>query len=373
MNIEETFKIDEVWYWRIRLPYKEPFTTSFGTEDKKETIILQLKSGDIYGYGEVVAGLSPRYSPETLDTVLYILKKHIIPYLKYETSPIDINFKLSWIRGNNMAKAAIEMALWDIYSKIHDKPLYKVLGGVRRYVDVGVSIGIKKDVDTLLKTISNYLDQGYMRIKIKVKPGWDIEVLDMVRKEYPDIKLTVDANASYILEKHASILRKMDEFNLLYIEQPLQYNDLVGHMKLQRMINTPLCLDESITDSHKAWEAIELGATKVINIKPGRVGGIYESRKIHDIAMDRNTPVWIGGMLETGIGRAFNVSLATMENVKYPSDISASNRYYEKDIIVEPFTLESGSKIKVRDGPGIGVEIDWEYLEQVCIKRGRLL
>ena len=373
MNIEETFKIDEVWYWRIRLPYKEPFTTSFGTEEKKETLIFQLKSGNIYGYGELVAGSTPAYSPETVETALHVIKKFIIPCLKDEVSPIDINMRLSWIRGNNMAKAAIEMAIWDAYSKMVDRPLYRVIGGVRRYADVGVSIGIKKDIDTLLKTIEYYLNEGYNRIKIKVKPGWDIEVLRMVRREYPDIMLTIDANASYELDKHKEILLGFDEFNLLYIEQPLRYNDIVGHMKLQGMIKTDICLDESITDSHRAWEALEIGAARVINIKPGRVGGIYETLRIHNLTRDRKIPVWIGGMLETGVGRAFNVSLATLDNVRYPSDISASSRYYNRDIITEPFTLEDGSKIKVRDGPGIGIEIDWGYLEEVCIKRGRLL
>jgi O-succinylbenzoate synthase len=210
-----------------------------------------------------------------------------------------------------------------------------------------------------------------MRIKIKIKPGWDIEVLNEIRREYPDIMLTVDANSAYRLEKHLHILRKLDEYNLLYIEQPLQHHDLIGHMKLQREIETPICLDESIKDSHKAWEAIEIGATRVINIKPGRVGGITESKKIHDIAKENGIPVWIGGMLETGIGRAHNVSLATLENVKYPSDISASERYYEKDIITEPFKLEKDSKLSVKEGIGIGIEIDWNSFNKIILKEKR--
>lgn len=363
------FKIDKVKLWWIRLPYREPFTTSFGTEDTKETIIVGLKSRDIWGYGELVASRMPRYSYETIDTATIIMEKYLIPtLLKEATGPMDFINKISWIKGHNMAKASIEMALWDLYAKKEKKPLYKILGGVRKYVDVGVSIGIQKDIDTLINKIGEYLDNGYGRIKIKIKPKWDIEVLHRVRKEYPEIKLTVDANSAYRLDKHIDILKKLDNFNLLYIEQPLEHYDIIAHSKLQRELSTPICLDESITDSHKAWEAIEAGATKVINIKPGRVGGINQSKIIHDISQKNGIPTWIGGMLETGIGRAHNVSLATLENIRFPSDLSASDRYYKKDIITEPFTLEKESKLKVREGEGIGVEIDWDYFNKIVYR-----
>ena len=268
-----------------------------------------------------------------------------------------------------MAKAAIEMALWDLHAKKLGKPLYKVLGGVRDFAEVGVSIGIQKDIDTLISKIGQYLEQGYGRIKIKIKPGWDINVLDRVRKEYPDIKLTVDANAAYNLDRDRNILRELDKYGLLYIEQPLKHDDLVGHSMLQSNLKTDICLDESLTDSHKAWEAISIMAGRVFNIKPGRVGGYIESIKIHDIGAKHGIPVWIGGMLETGIGRSFLVALATLPNVKYPSDISASNRYYDKDIITEPYELMPGSRLYAKKDAGIGVEIDWNYFKKICINK----
>ena len=330
---------------------------------------MELKSGDIHAYGESVAGRHPNYSAETVDTAQYIMEKYLIKHLlEEETNPYIFMDSFKWIRGHNMAKAAIEMALWDLHAKKQNKPLYQVIGGVRNYAEVGVSIGIQKDIDTLINKIGGYLDQGYGRIKIKVKPGWDVNVLDRVRTEYPDIKLTVDANAAFNLEKHLNILREMDKYRLLYIEQPLKYDDLVGHSILQSNLETDICLDESLKDSHKAWEAISIMAGRVFNIKPGRVGGIIESRKIHDIGMKHGVPVWIGGMLETGIGRSFLVTLATLPNVKYPSDISASSRYYEKDIITEPFELQNGSRLYAREDAGIGVEPDWPYLKKIAIK-----
>ncbi len=368
----EKFRVDEVRTWRIRLPYREPFTTSFGTEEVKETVIIGIRSGDHFGYGECVAGRHPMYSYETVDTASYIIDKYLVPsILGKEIDPASFMEMVKWIRGHRMAKATVEMALWDLYAKILGKPLYKVIGGVREKVDVGVSVGIQKTVDDLIKKIGEYLEMGYGRIKIKIKPGWDVDVLRRIRKEYPDIKLTVDANSAYSLEKHMKVLKALDEFNLLYIEQPLAYSDLVGHSKLQKELSTPVCLDESITDSHKAWEALEIDAARVINIKPGRVGGTGESIKIHDLAEEHGVPVWMGGMLETGIGRAHNVSIATLRNFRFPGDISASERYYNRDIIREPFVLEKGSKMSVRKGPGIGVEIDWEFFSRLVVKEKR--
>ena len=365
----EKFRVDRVDLWWIRIPHKEPFTTSFGTEKVKETIIIGIYNGDLVGFGELVASKNPMYSYETIDTASIIITKYLIPSILWrEVNPSSFIDDTKWIRGHNMAKAMLEMALWDLYSKMIRKPLYKVIGGVREKVDVGVSIGIQKNIDELIKKIDDYLEKGYSRIKMKIKPSWDIEILKRVRREYPDIPLTVDANSAYELEKHRKTLLALDEFNLLYIEQPLKYNDIVGHSKLQKELKTPICLDESITDLHKAWEALEIDAARVINIKPGRVGGIKESVKIHDLAEKYNVPVWIGGMLETGIGRAHNVSLATLRNIKFPSDISASERYFERDIITEPFELERNSKISVRKKPGIGVEIDWEYFRTLVTK-----
>lgn len=317
-----------------------------------------------------MAGRHPNYSHETVDTAQYIIEKYLVKYLlEEEVNQYTFHNKFMWIRGHNMARAAIEMALWDLHAKKQGKPLYKVLGGVRNYAEVGVSIGIQKNIDTLITKIGGYLDQGYGRIKIKVKPGWDINVLNKVRNEYPDIRLTVDANAAYHLDKDLDTLRKMDRYGLLYIEQPLKHDDLVGHSILQSNLETDICLDESLTDSCKAWEAISIMAGRVFNIKPGRVGGYIESIKIHDIGAEHGVPVWIGGMLETGIGRSFLVALATLPNVKYPSDISASSRYYEKDVITEPYELEKGSRLYAREGDGIGVEIDWRYMDKICVDK----
>lgn len=361
-------EIDRVYLWKINLPYTEPFETSFGREKYKKTVIVGLKSDDLVGYGELVAGDTPNFSYETIDTALYIFKKYLIKYiLNKQIDPKTFIKEVRWIRGHQMAKATFEMALWDLYSKHLNKPLYKVIGGVRKRIDAGVSIGIQRDINILLRKIGDYLGRGYKRIKIKIKKGWDYNVLDAVRREFPDIKLTVDANAAYG-KNDIEYLRKLDEYSLLFIEQPLYYWDLYYHRVLQSYLNTPICLDESIINGLRAEEAILLDATRVINVKPGRVGGINETLYINELGLKNNVPMWIGGMLETGIGRGFNVSLATLENVKFPSDISESSRYYKRDIIVEPWTLNKDGTISVRERPGIGVEIDWNFFYKKVVK-----
>jgi len=360
--------VDKIYLWKINLPYVEPFETSFGRERDKKTIIVGLKSGDLTGYGELVAGSIPNFSYETIDTALYIFKRYLVKYiLGKEINPKTFIEEVKWIRGHQMAKAAFEMALWDLYSKYLGKPLYELIGGVRRRIEAGVSVGIQKEIDILLRKIGDYLDKGYKRIKIKIKRGWDYNVLDAVRREYPDIKLTVDANAAYN-KNDINYLKKLDEYDLLFIEQPLYYWDLYYHRVLQSQLNTPICLDESIINGLKAEEAILLDATRVINVKPGRVGGISETLYINELGLKNNVPMWIGGMLETGIGRGFNVSLATLENVKYPSDISESSRYYERDIIVDPWALNKDGTISVRSNPGIGVDIDWDFFYKKVLK-----
>jgi len=366
MSIKEN-KISEIYLWRIKLRYKEPFETSFGRENYKDTIIIGIKAGDFIGYGELVAGSKPMFSYETINTSLYIYKEYFIPLLLgKDADPQRFYTETSWIRGYPMAKASFEMALWDLYSKIQGKPLYKVIGGVKHKVEVGVSIGIQKRVDILISKISKYLEEGYRRIKIKIKPGYDFNVLDKVRKEFPDIPLTVDANAAYT-KNDIKKLMKLDEYNLMFIEQPLYYWDLYYHSVLQSNIKTPICLDESITNGLRVEEAIHIGAARVINVKPGRVGGIKETLYINKVGLKYGVPMWIGGMLETGIGRGFNVSIATLENVKYPSDISESKRYFDKDIITKPWYMDNGY-MKPRDEDGIGVDIDWEFFYKNMLK-----
>lgn len=360
--------IKKITLIRIALPYREYFETSFGREYEKHTYIVVVEAGGEEGYSETAAGIYPRYSYESVDIDAYVIDKYIVPSIEKgaSTNPKEYIEKVRWIKGYNMAKASIEMALWDLTSKLIGKPLYRVIGGVKNYANVGVSIGLQRDIDTLLSKISAYLEEGYQRIKIKISRGRDIELVEAVRRDYPDILLTVDANGDYGYED-LDHLKKLDEYDLLYIEQPFPYWDLYLHSRLQNKLKTKICLDESIYNSFLAREAIDIGAAKVINIKPGRVGGIKESTEIHNISMDMGIGTWIGGMLETGIGRGFNVSLATLPNIVYPSDISASIRYFDKDIITQPWEIDSRGRMWVRDGSGIGVEIDWKYLEKITI------
>ncbi|HIQ03526.1 MAG TPA: o-succinylbenzoate synthase [Desulfurococcales archaeon] len=361
--------------YRIAVELKEPFTTSFGTIWRRETVVVKVvdENGNT-GWGEIVSGSGPWYTYETIDTAIHIVKDYIVPMIRgreidHPKTFCDI---VKPIRGHNMAKAGIEMALWDLYAKELNMPLYSVLGGVRSRVECGVSIGIKSSIDELLKAIEYYLDQGYRRVKIKIKPGWDVNVVCRVRREYPNTPLQVDANAAYTLSDYR-VFKSLDEYNLEMIEQPLHYDDLVDHAVLQRLIKTPICLDESIKSINDAKSAYKLGSCTIINIKPGRVGGIMESLRIHDFCMTVGIPVWIGGMLETGIGRAFLVALATLPNVKYPNDISASNRYYVEDIVEPPWTLNSDGTITVPTKPGIGVEVLEDRLRKYTVKTIKLI
>ncbi len=363
-------EIDKITLIRIKLPYREYFETSFGREYEKHTYLVIVEAGGEEGYAETAAGQYPRYSYESADIDAFVVENYIIPSIEdgLPTDPMKFMEKVSWIKGFNMAKASIEMALWDLTAKLLSKPLYKLIGGVREYANVGVSIGLQKDVDTLLSKIASYLEEGYQRIKIKISKGRDIELVEAVRREYPDILLTVDANGDYRSED-IEHLTKLDGYNLLYIEQPFPYWDLYLHSRLQSMLDTKVCLDESVYNSDLAKEAIEMGAGKVINIKPGRVGGIGESIAIHNISMENGVGTWIGGMLETGVGRGFNVALATLPNIIYPSDISASKRYFDRDIVTEPWEIDDKGRMWVRKDSGIGVEIDWEYLEKLTVWR----
>lgn len=358
-------QLRSISFYEVWMPLKSDFRTSFGTTKLRPAIIVRVEdeSGN-EGWGEIVAGEGPWYSYETVWTAWHIALDFLVKMIPEDGDPAKFMENAERVRGHNMAKAGIEMALWDLKARRMGKPLYQMIGGVRNEVRVGVSIGIKKTVDELLKTIASYLDKGYGRIKIKIEPGWDVNVVERVRKEYPDIPLQVDANAAYTF-LDAPRLRKLDEYNLLMIEQPFHYNDLLEHADFQAMMKTPICLDESIKSHREALAALRLGSAKIINIKPGRVGGIIESLRIHELwSMRAHRPVWIGGMLETGVGRGHLVALATLPGVSYPSDISASDRYYEEDIVDKPWRLEPGSKLRAPDRPGIGVEVDPDRLEK---------
>jgi O-succinylbenzoate synthase len=361
-------ELREIELIRIIMPLKEAFETSFGSiKDRPCILVRAVERGGEEGWGEVVAGEGPWYSYETVDTAWHVLKDFILPLIGKDIEPEEFHKRVSRIRGHNMAKAGVEEALWDLKAKLEEKPLYEVIGGVRRSVEVGVSVGIKGSLSELLRSVNRFIEEGYHRIKLKVKPGWDVEVVEGLRTCWPDIDLQVDANGAYSL-RDAEHLRKLDGFNLLMVEQPLAFDDLVDHAELARRLRTPLCLDESIKGLGEAKVADRLGSCEIINIKPGRVGGLVPSKAIHDLWYSKKRGVWIGGTLETGIGRGHLVALATLKGVRYPSDISASDRYYEEEIVEPPWIQKEG-KIDVRKAAGIGVDVLYDKIEKIVEKK----
>lgn len=363
-------KIDIIELRHVKMKLASPFKTSMGTDFFVEHIIIKVESGGITGWGECVAEGNPFYSYETVQTSWHILKDFIIPNVVGEkiSNIEDAINRWNNIRGHRMAKAGLEAALWDLFAKRKNLSLSKLIGGVRNKIDVGVSIGIQKSEKDLLKKVEGYVKEGYKRIKIKIEPGYDITPIKFLRKYFPDILLQVDANSAYSL-KDINKIKKLDEFNLLLIEQPLGYEDIYQHSKLQRVLKTPICLDESIHSLDDTIAALELDACRVINIKPGRVGGFSESIKIHNYCNKKKIPVWCGGMLETGIGRAGNIALASLKNFTLPGDISASKRYFEQDIVEPEFTINKDGTMKVPEGEGIGVEVNKKLLEKFTVSK----
>jgi len=361
-------KVTEVVLRHMKMKMKFPFTTSFGTFQDKEFLLLEARDENgLSGWGESVAFHSPWYNEETLKTNWHMLEDFIIPSLinKEISHPDEVSDILSYIRKNNMAKSTIEGAVWDLYAKQNGIPLAKALGGTTNQIEVGISIGIQNTVDDLLKLIEEHVSEGYKRMKVKIKPGWDVDVMREVRKRFPDVPLMADANSAYRL-KDLNLLKELDEFNLTMIEQPLASDDIIDHATLQKNLNTPVCLDESIHSYEDARKAIELGSCKIINIKIGRVGGLTESKKIHDLCQEHNIPVWCGGMLEAGIGRAHNIALTTLSNFVLPGDTAGSSRYWERDIIDPEVVVENGM-ITVPDQPGIGYEPNLETIKQFTV------
>jgi O-succinylbenzoate synthase len=356
-------KLNAVELRRIKLSLVAPFETSFGVQTERDVLLVKAITSVGEGWGECVALEEPNYSSEYVDGAQHVLIHHLLPKLfERELEAPDVATLLRGVHGHRMAKAAIEMAVLDAELRARGESFGQYFGAVRREVDCGVSVGIQPSISELLKTVGGYLDQGYRRIKLKIKPGSDVEPVRAVRKEFGDVPLQVDANTAYSLAD-AEQLAKLDPFGLLLIEQPLPEDQVLAHAELAKKVRTPICLDESIESVQNAADAIELGACKIINIKPGRVGGYLEARKIHDLCAARRVPVWMGGMLETGIGRAANVAMAAMPGFTLPGDTSASDRYYRRDI-TEPFVLRDG-RLKVPSGPGLGVEVDQEYLDSI--------
>jgi O-succinylbenzoate synthase len=351
-------RIDRLELRLLRLPLVRFFETSFGRVDERLFLLVTVEENGASGVGECVADANPYYSAETTRTAWHIISEFLAPLVlgRSFSHPREIFGALAPVRGHQMAKAAIEMAAWDLAARQQGVSLSTLLGGSRSAIESGVSIGIQNSLDELVERVAIEWEAGYRRVKIKIKPGWDVDAVERVRARFGDIPLMVDANAAYGLAD-AARLAELDRFNLTMIEQPLDYDDIRDHATLQRQLRTPVCLDESIHSVKAAAEAIEMGACQVINIKPGRVGGHAESVRLHNLAAAHGVPVWHGGMLESGIGRAHNIHLSTLPNFSLPGDVAASRRYYAPDLIDPEIEVASDGTIAVPTAPGIGVQI----------------
>lgn len=363
-------KIIEVTIRHVKMRLKYPFTTSFGTVQDKSFLLIEAKDEQgTVGWGESVAFDAPWYTEETTKTVWHMLEDFLIPLLLHTkiTHPDEVSQLFAPIRKNNMAKSAIEGAVWDIYAQQTKQSLASALGGTKNKIDVGISIGIQPSNETLFEKVDQALAAGFKRVKIKIKPGHDIKLVEAVRSRFPDLPLMVDANSAYRLEDTA-LLKQLDDYRLLMVEQPLGVDDIVDHAKLQQQIVTPICLDESICSLQDAQKAIELGSCGVINVKIGRVGGITEAKNIHDFCATKGIPVWCGGMLEAGIGRAHNIAITSLANFILPGDTAGSSHYWHQDIITPEVKVENGT-IAVPSEIGIGFTPDIEAIERFTIAR----
>jgi O-succinylbenzoate synthase len=359
-------KIEALTLRELHMPLKHFFETSFGRTTSRRVLLVTAHCEGVEGWAECVAGEGPFFSYEWIETAWATIRDFLAPALvgKDVGQATEAATLMSKVRGHNMAKAALENALWDAEAQQKQQPLWKLLGGTRTEIACGVSIGIQDSHDELMKKIETELAAGYQRIKVKVKPGWDLDVLAKIRRQWPDILLSCDANSAY-RPRDLEQLRKFDDFNLLMIEQPLWDDDIFQHAKLQRELKTSICLDESIRQRRDAEEAISLGACRIINIKVGRVGGLTEAIAVHDLCQRHNIPVWCGGMLETGIGRAHNVALSTLPNFRLPGDVSASKRYWEEDIVEPEITVTAQGTIPISEKAGTGYELKKDLIARL--------
>jgi o-succinylbenzoate synthase len=360
-------RISSIQIYVIKMPLKSPFLTHLGAVTDREGIIVKVTDLDgASGYGEGVAFTSPWYTEETVQTSLHMLNDFLIPLLKKNPiqHPKELSKVFQSIRRNNMAKSALETAVWDLYAKRNSTPLSKILGGIREKIPSGVVVATDSSVKALTQ-IEDYLGQGYQRFKIKIHPGQDITLLSEIRRSYPELPIMADANSSYTL-KDIDRLKALDEFNLMMIEQPLAFDDLIEHAILQKEVKTPICLDESIISFDDARKAVEYGSCQVINIKVGRVGGLYEAKRIHDYCLEKNIKVWCGGMIEFGVSRAHNIALATLPGFTIPGDISASSRFWDEDIIFPEVIVENGW-VKIPTEPGIGFQVNEKRLRETLV------
>ncbi len=361
--------LDQIELREIQMPLVSFFETSFGRTTQRRIILVRVFSEGVVGFGEATSPEGPFYNHESTGTAWHVLKDFVIPRVLRAAigKPEDVAPLLKPIRGHSMAKAAVETAIWDVHARRLGVPLHQVLGGTRLAIDCGVSIGIQNTVADLLRKIERELSAGYQRIKIKIKPGWDVDVVREVRKQFPKIVLMCDANSAYTLGD-AELFRRLDEFGLLMIEQPLAWNDIIDHAQLQAAIQTPICLDESILDAEEGRKAIGLGACRIINIKLGRVGGHADAKRLHDICQEHAVSVWCGGMLEAGIGRAHNIAMSTQSNFRLPGDVSASKRYFERDIIDPEVEVDSHGRIHALNEAGIGFQPNMSRIEEVTVR-----
>ncbi len=366
-------KIEAVTLREIQMPLVHFFETSFGRTYSRRILLVTVHADGTHGWGECVAGEDPFYSSEWIDSVWPTITRYLAPAVLGRTvrSGREVPALFAKVRAHRMAKAALENAVWDAEAQQKQQPLWKLLGGTRREISCGVSIGIQDSVEQLLDKIQTELAAGYRRIKVKVKPGWDVNVLEKVRSRWADITLSCDANSAYTLDQ-TEHLRSFDQFNLLMIEQPLWDDEIYYHARLQKQLRTAICLDESIVGTRAAAFALEIGACRIINIKVGRVGGFTEALKIHDICHKQNIPVWCGGMLESGIGRAHNIALSTLENFRLPGDVSASKRYWKEDIIDPEVQVSTQGMIAVSNEPGRGYRVKEDLIEKLTVRKETL-
>ncbi|WP_339161248.1 o-succinylbenzoate synthase [Siminovitchia sp. FSL H7-0308] len=365
--------LTEVVLHTIKMKLIAPFTTSFGTALEKHVCLVEaVDESGVSGWGETVTSDEPYYNEETTYTATYMLKDFLIPKVMHKTiqHPLEVHDMLTFVRRNQIAKSAIETAIWDAFAKKNNIALSELIGGTKTEIEVGKSIGIQSSPVKLVEKVAEYVDEGFRKIKVKIAPGADLDYIDAVRKEFPDIPLMADANSAYTLND-INHLKKLDQYNLMMIEQPLAHDDIIDHATLQEQLQTPVCLDESIHSLEDARKALQLGSCRIINIKIGRVGGIGESVRLHDLCKDNGVPVWCGGMLETGIGRAHNIALTSLSNFTIPGDTAPSSHYWTEDIIQPEVTMDHGI-IQVQTGPGIGFAVDREKLDRVTIHKERI-
>lgn len=363
-------KVDRADLRIVALPLIFPFETSFGREETKTCVLVRLVAGGLEGWGEVPAARAPLYNEETVGTAWHVLEAFILPLVLGQeiAHPADFPRLVRHLRRHHMAKAGVEAALWDLHAQANGLPLAQALGGTRDRIEVGVSLGIEAEIGTLLRRIEEFLNRGYRRIKVKIKPGWDVAVVQTIRRTFGKVRLQVDANSAYTLEQ-TPVLRALDDFGLLLIEQPLGEDDIVDHARLQAQLRTPVCLDESIVTPDDARKALELGSCRIINIKAARLGGLGAAVATHDLCRARGVPVWCGGLLETGIGRAANIALASLPNFTLPADLSASDRYFREDVIEPPVTLNPDGTVTVPATPGLGFAVRIERIDRATVRR----